>query len=328
MDTFGTLVIFIIKRASDQEHRLEMQKKGKKVSFSSKRKEYGSGPGSNSELVTVADEPVEKNDSSDDNSDVGGFLGEGFKGKTGRGPHRNVTDTPKPSIFTPEPSIASLPIHLLPILYFSFGPADAKGNIYGGMKRTLIILIILQCLSFYGIALTVNMKRSRWKLKQKTKNVNSKKITESRKNTHISIDSGDILGILFALFISILASVPIYIVLILFGAPISSYTSLTFLLALHISIIATFPLLCTYRVASSDFHYCWVNLLTFQVDKFYKNQIYMMAVGAMVGCWLGVIPIPLDWDRPWQAWPITLLVGTYVGATVGNLIGYFAGRFL
>lgn len=24
------------------------------------------------------------------------------------------------------------------------------------------------------------------------------------------------------------------------------------------------------------------------------------AFGAMIGCWLGAIPIPLDWDRPWQ----------------------------
>ena len=24
------------------------------------------------------------------------------------------------------------------------------------------------------------------------------------------------------------------------------------------------------------------------------------AIGTVVGCWLGVIPIALDWDRPWQ----------------------------
>ena len=244
-----------------------------------------------------------------------------------RGPHRNITAAPKPSIFTPEPSIAALPVHLLPILYFSFGPFD-QGDIYGRMKRTLLVLITIQCFAFYSVILTVNMKRSRRKLKQKTKNVVGKKIAEPHKNTNISLNSGDALGIMFAFLISLLAAVPVYIALILFGAPIASYASLTFLLALHISIIATFPLLCTYRVASPDFHHCWVNLLTFQVDKFYKNQIYMMAVGAMVGCWLGVIPIPLDWDRPWQAWPITLLMGTYVGATVGNLAGYIAGKFL
>lgn len=24
------------------------------------------------------------------------------------------------------------------------------------------------------------------------------------------------------------------------------------------------------------------------------------AIGTLVGCWLGAVPIPLDWDRPWQ----------------------------
>ncbi|KNZ61774.1 hypothetical protein VP01_135g10 [Puccinia sorghi] len=43
------------------------------------------------------------------------------------------------------------------------------------------------------------------------------------------------------------------------------------------------------------------------------------ACGAALGAWLGAIPIPLDWDRPWQAWPITCLLA----ASTGNAIGHF-----
>lgn len=46
-----------------------------------------------------------------------------------------------------------------------------------------------------------------------------------------------------------------------------------------------------------------------------------MGLGACVGAWIGAIPIPLDWDRDWQRWPVTVVVGMYFGAVVGKLAG-------
>lgn len=62
------------------------------------------------------------------------------------------------------------------------------------------------------------------------------------------------------------------------------------------------------------------------------------AVGAVLGSWLGVIPIALDWDRPWQvclshqlllehtqmsflfqAWPLTPAYGALVGYITASL---------
>ena len=45
------------------------------------------------------------------------------------------------------------------------------------------------------------------------------------------------------------------------------------------------------------------------------------AVGTLFGCWLGAIPIPLDWDRDWQKWPVTVCTGAYMGWTIGKLLG-------
>jgi len=42
-------------------------------------------------------------------------------------------------------------------------------------------------------------------------------------------------------------------------------------------------------------------------------------LGAVLGAWLGAVPIPLDWDRDWQRWPVTVVVGMYAGATLGAL---------
>lgn len=36
---------------------------------------------------------------------------------------------------------------------------------------------------------------------------------------------------------------------------------------------------------------------------------------------MGAVPIPLDWDREWQKWPVTIVTGAYAGYVVGKLVG-------
>ena len=36
------------------------------------------------------------------------------------------------------------------------------------------------------------------------------------------------------------------------------------------------------------------------------------------------VPIPLDWDRDWQKWPVTIVTGAYLGWFVVR----FAGEYL
>lgn len=36
---------------------------------------------------------------------------------------------------------------------------------------------------------------------------------------------------------------------------------------------------------------------------------------------MGAIPIPLDWDREWQKWPVTIVVGMYGVAVLGKVVG-------
>ena len=43
------------------------------------------------------------------------------------------------------------------------------------------------------------------------------------------------------------------------------------------------------------------------------------AFGAVSGAWLGAIPIPLDWDRPWQIWPLTCVLGCFVASFLTSL---------
>ena len=41
------------------------------------------------------------------------------------------------------------------------------------------------------------------------------------------------------------------------------------------------------------------------------------ALGACVGAWFGALPIPLDWDRAWQKWPVSVVRGMTLGQLVG-----------
>ena len=48
---------------------------------------------------------------------------------------------------------------------------------------------------------------------------------------------------------------------------------------------------------------------------------------AVAGAWLGAFVLPLDWDRPWQAWPIPCSTGALLGHAAAHLLalGAFAG---
>lgn len=128
--------------------------------------------------------------------------------------------------------------------------------------------------------------------------------------------------------LSIMLSVPVYLTFLLFGAPAGRLNALTFYLASHVSVIAFYPLLNVYKFTDKNAKKIWWKLLTFQVANWKFNQVYCTAIGTLVGCWLGVLPIPLDWDRDWQDWPITVLFGAYAGGFLGGLASYAYGCYV
>lgn len=53
------------------------------------------------------------------------------------------------------------------------------------------------------------------------------------------------------------------------------------------------------------------------------DEVFGAALGCALGAWLGAVPIPLDWDREWQKWPITVVTGAFGGYVVGKVVGGF-----
>jgi len=64
----------------------------------------------------------------------------------------------------------------------------------------------------------------------------------------------------------------------------------------------------------------WIRLFAeLSTRNFVERAIVFPAIGTVIGCWIGVIPIALDWDRPWQAWPLTPAFGAIGGLILSSI---------
>jgi len=142
-------------------------------------------------------------------------------------------------------------------------------------------------------------------------------ILDQRKNVHLRN----------AWLTTLAMSFIFHIVLVLFGAPISSHLLQSYLLALLFSLLTVFVPAYTLGPPSlaSDSEslvrrLTWIRLFAeLSPRNPIERAIVYPAAGAALGCWAGVIPIALDWDRPWQAWPLTPAFGATLGYITGSL---------
>ncbi|KAK6526239.1 Glycosylphosphatidylinositol (GPI) anchor assembly protein [Orbilia ellipsospora] len=128
--------------------------------------------------------------------------------------------------------------------------------------------------------------------------------------------SSNILSTFLSLLLAIVVGTPIaFTVMVMLGAPITTYILHTMLSAAHLSLLTGFPLVYSYQVQGSK----WNDIISARLPI---DEVYGGALGACVGTWFGAIPIPLDWDREWQKWPITIIVGMYIGYAFGRFGGF------
>ncbi|PHU00574.1 hypothetical protein BC332_30361 [Capsicum chinense] len=74
------------------------------------------------------------------------------------------------------------------------------------------------------------------------------------------------------------------------------------------------PAACVFGSSWSDWH------RIFARTKENESTDYMISLpahGAVIGAWFGAWPMPLDWESPWQEWPICVTYGTIAGYLVG-----------
>jgi len=122
-------------------------------------------------------------------------------------------------------------------------------------------------------------------------------------------------------------SLIIHVILVLFGAPISSFILKTYLLALLISIATVYTPALVLGIPTLDNNstsvikrWTWIRLFAeLSTRNFVERALVFPAIGTVIGCWIGAIPIALDWDRPWQAWPLTPAFGAIGGLILSSI---------
>ncbi|KAJ9156691.1 Glycosylphosphatidylinositol anchor biosynthesis protein 11 [Pleurostoma richardsiae] len=123
-----------------------------------------------------------------------------------------------------------------------------------------------------------------------------------------------IIAAVLSLVLTTLAVPVLYSAMILFGAPVLTHLPHTLLCAAHLATLTVFPLVYVHGVDSS----AWAAVAGLRAPF---DETFGGLVGGFLGAWLGAVPIPLDWDREWQKWPVTILCGIYAGYLAGRVIG-------
>ncbi|TDZ53919.1 Glycosylphosphatidylinositol anchor biosynthesis protein 11 [Colletotrichum trifolii] len=122
------------------------------------------------------------------------------------------------------------------------------------------------------------------------------------------------IAIFLSVLLATLVTPAIHLLLVLFGAPFLTHVPHTLLCSANVSLLTLFPLFYVHGVDAST----WRSIASASAPL---DEAYGGLVGGLLGSWLGAVPIPLDWDREWQKWPVTILCGLYGGYVLGKLVG-------
>ncbi|KAG7308109.1 hypothetical protein JYU34_006770 [Plutella xylostella] len=111
-----------------------------------------------------------------------------------------------------------------------------------------------------------------------------------------------------------------FVGIILFGAPVLESHEETLMLSALLTLLTVFPLIAHAGVETSM-------QLLFGVKSYTKDSIFEMLVNNSIltvcGAWLGAVVIPLDWNTPWQQWPIPCYLGALGGYLLSNVLTVF-----
>ncbi|GAB6024327.1 hypothetical protein CHUAL_009497 [Chamberlinius hualienensis] len=107
-----------------------------------------------------------------------------------------------------------------------------------------------------------------------------------------------------------------YLIPVLLGAPILSQCFETLHFAFLLSTLLTFPAILTFGADENR----WIRIIFGTGPQSSAELLWLRSsVFCVWGAWLGAFVIPLDWDAPWQVWPVGCVYGSLIGYSVGLL---------
>jgi len=115
-----------------------------------------------------------------------------------------------------------------------------------------------------------------------------------------------------------------YLLAVLLGAPLLENQLETLIFSVLLTTLTVIP--SYYAVGPESFFDLLFGHCFHREDKlvmFAYSNLWMTIAGG----WFGAFFVPLDWDRPWQVWPIPCCAGAVIGsmlAYIGNGLLYVA----
>ncbi|SPN97458.1 related to Glycosylphosphatidylinositol anchor biosynthesis protein 11 [Cephalotrichum gorgonifer] len=106
----------------------------------------------------------------------------------------------------------------------------------------------------------------------------------------------------------------LHIIFVLFGAPLLNFPAETLLCATTLAVLSVFPIFYAHGVDTK----AWRAVCSISAPL---DETSCGFWGGIAGAWLGAVPIPLDWDRQWQRWPVTIVSGMVGGYVIGRIVG-------
>lgn len=115
------------------------------------------------------------------------------------------------------------------------------------------------------------------------------------------------------------------VVCILMGAPYHQHYEETLALSILLTSLTILPI-CLFLGPSKTVQYLFYDTfeLSSTFDIWQLELLQYNAFGTLVGAWAGSVVAPLDWDRPWQAYPIGNIVGAVLGFSFANIATFLS----
>ena len=194
------------------------------------------------------------------------------------------------------------PFHLFPILKYAF--IDTNYNLVKSLQVLIpcqIIYLLFQVIpnTNYGYTSTIHttaVKTNSLGSRNSSNNIKRRKKMKTMKP--------NIIILLQCLILMPIVSLLLTFFITICGGPLKNFKE-TFYLSCHIN---TISLPMGYTLINCNFKQ--VNL-----KKYY--------IIVLLGTWLGCFVIPLDWDREWQIWPTSLVVGAYIAGIIAYGLGIY-----
>ncbi|XP_053918799.1 phosphatidylinositol-glycan biosynthesis class F protein isoform X2 [Cuculus canorus] len=108
-----------------------------------------------------------------------------------------------------------------------------------------------------------------------------------------------------------------HVIIVLYGAPLIESVTETFLFAVLLSTFTTLQCLCMLGPNLQ----AWIRVFSKNgAMSIWESSLQITTMCGILGAWFGAFPIPLDWDRPWQVWPVSCSLGATFGYMAGLII--------